>query len=363
MQKKFWKPTITSQFRVCCVPYHMDTYRGCTYGCLYCFARDLSTFARRNSQHKQFEYLVANNYNSFQRWVNRVIEKQIDYNKPEQVAFKERVPLKIGATSDPFPYIQRKEKVTYNFLKILQKIDYPVQISTKNPQVFLQYADEFIGANIALNVTLTTIDESFSKVIEPFAISPSRRLQAIKQLTQKGFNIFVRIQPFVYPQIMKQMQEFICKLKESGVFGFQTEGLKYRVTMPKHQRQIFQKIGDYLGFDIKQYFKQNGVHTGGDYEYNEQIKKEVYLELQKLSNKYGLKFYVADNYLVQGIGCGSECCGTEYLRDYKIFPLNKRTKFYKQEKQFTQHLQKCKINFLRSIRNKGKNIQQVMKEE
>lgn len=45
MQEKFWKPTITSQFRVCCVPYHMDTYRGCTYGCLYCFARDLSTFA------------------------------------------------------------------------------------------------------------------------------------------------------------------------------------------------------------------------------------------------------------------------------------------------------------------------------
>jgi len=57
INRKFWKPSVTSQFKVCPVPYHMDTYRGCTYGCLFCFARDFIQFARRNSEHKAQYYI------------------------------------------------------------------------------------------------------------------------------------------------------------------------------------------------------------------------------------------------------------------------------------------------------------------
>lgn len=31
--RKFWAPSVTSQFKVCPIPFHFDTYRGCTYGC------------------------------------------------------------------------------------------------------------------------------------------------------------------------------------------------------------------------------------------------------------------------------------------------------------------------------------------
>ena len=57
IKRKFWKPSVTSQFRVCPVPYHFDTYRGCTYGCLFCFARDFIQFTRRNSEHKLQSYI------------------------------------------------------------------------------------------------------------------------------------------------------------------------------------------------------------------------------------------------------------------------------------------------------------------
>ena len=77
--------------------------------------------------------MIGNSSERFGKWVNRTLAKDIDYNKPEEVAFKERIPLKIGATSDPFPYAEVEEKITYGFLKILKEIDYPVQISTKNP--------------------------------------------------------------------------------------------------------------------------------------------------------------------------------------------------------------------------------------
>ena len=75
------------------------------------------------------------------------------------VAFKERIPVKIGATADPFPMCEVQEHITYDCLRVFNRYDYPVQISTKNPAVFLQYADRFRNANIALNVSCSFCDD------------------------------------------------------------------------------------------------------------------------------------------------------------------------------------------------------------
>jgi DNA repair photolyase len=102
IEKKFWEPSVTSQFDVCCIPFHMDTYRGCTYGCKYCFARDFIQFSRRNKGQNQ-SYLVGNDVKRFEKWVERALASETNYKKGQIVAFKERMPLKIGATADPFP--------------------------------------------------------------------------------------------------------------------------------------------------------------------------------------------------------------------------------------------------------------------
>ena len=126
--KKFWPPSVTSQFRVCPVPFHFDTYRGCRYGCLYCFARDLTEFGRRNKDSvlgKQ-NYLESNDPIGLLRWCERVNASRYDYEKAEEVAFKERIPVKIGATADPFPPYEKWGRITYNCLRVFGKYDYPV---------------------------------------------------------------------------------------------------------------------------------------------------------------------------------------------------------------------------------------------
>lgn len=63
--RKFWKPSVTTQFMVCPIPYHMDTYRGCTYGCLFCFARDFIQFTRRKTDHPVQSYIEGNDPKAF----------------------------------------------------------------------------------------------------------------------------------------------------------------------------------------------------------------------------------------------------------------------------------------------------------
>jgi len=266
MEKKFWKPSITSQFIHCPIPYHMDTYRGCSFNCSYCFARDFVTFSRRNKigNEKSFSYLVGNRADLLEKWIERTNTKEYDYNKPEEVAFKERIPIKIGATADPFPYAEWKSKITYDILKVFHKFDYPVEIQTKNPAGICDIADDFKNPNWTIAVTLISTDEKFIKVCEPNAPSAKSRLDAIKKLTEKGYKIMIKIQPAIYPKIIEDLPELIKMAKEAGCWAVNIEGLKVRITMPEGEKKIMNKIGDFLGHNIIEYYKTFGNISGSD---------------------------------------------------------------------------------------------------
>lgn len=278
ISRNFWRPSVTSQFCVCPCPFHFDTYRGCSYGCLFCFARDFIEFSRRNqdADKRKQSYLEGNSPEGLQKWIDKVLSSDsYDYTKAEEVAFKERIPVKIGATADPFPIIEKTERITYDCLKVFQKYDYPVQISTKNPEIFLSYASDFVGANIALNVSCSFCDDDIARQIECSAISPTRRFAAIKKLSEMGFKITARLQPFILPYSEQVAERFVKTLADCGVWAFQTEGLKLRVCMSDKEKAVYSRIGKVLGFDILSNFKRFGMIEFGDYVYSATDKRRM----------------------------------------------------------------------------------------
>lgn len=364
MEKKFWKPTITSQFTHCTVPYHLDSFKGCNYSCLYCFAKDLTMFARRNSEHKEFSYLVGNRADLLRNWIERTLKKEYDYTKAEEVAFKERIPLKIGASADPFPMVERYERVTYDILKVLNDYDYPVEIQTKNPEILAEYAEDFIGANWTIAVTIISNDEEFTKIVEPNAISPERRFKAIEKLVAMGFNVMIKIQPAIYPKILEDLPELIKRASKAGVWAFNIEGLKCRISMPKSEQEVFQRIGDYLDINIREFYKEerkSECNKGADYEISNAKKDEIFKLASTLANKYNLKFFNADNYLNPKFGSSCECCGTEKLKNYKLLACDSRSLMYGNDKG-SNELEKCSVNFVRSSKYKGLTIKEACEQ-
>lgn len=365
IQRKFWKPSVTSQFRICPIPFHFDTYRGCAYGCIYCFARDFIEFSRRKKEGIQSKqsFIEGNSPTGLKKWIEKVVNSDYNYERAEEVAFKERIPVKIGATADPFPIIEKRERITYECLKIFDEYDYPVQISTKNPEVFLEYAEEFKNSNIALNVSCSFCDDDIASKIEVGAISPSRRFDAIQKLSNMGFKVTLRMQPFILPYSENVAERFVKKLKEIGVWAFQTEGLKLRVVMPEKERVIYSKIGDVLGFDIINDFKQKGTIEGGDRVYSDETKIRILGLYTNLSEKYGIKFYNADNLVDKKFGCGDECCGTEFLRNHKIWGGCFRSRVFENtEETSSEEFGKCIVNFTRATNSKKQQAYKTIKE-
>jgi len=360
--QKFWKPSLTSQFPVCPIPFHLDPYRGCLFNCRYCFARDLTTFSRRNSANKSFTYVEGNRPEKIKSWLKRVIRKnKYDYKKGEEVAIKERIPLKIGANADPFPHIEKRLKITYKILKAFHEYDYPVQIQTKNPEILLNYVKDFKNPNWAVSVTLISLDEEFSRVCEPNAPTPKERLSWIKKLTDKGIKVMVKIQPCIYPQILEDLPELVKQIKNAGVWAFNTEGLKLRKSMPQNEQKIMQIIGDFLEINIRDFYKKEKNLSSTDYELSKRKKLEYIKLAEKLAKKYNLKYFVADNEDFGCIGSGCECCGTEVLRDYKIFGNNKRSLRFGCKNNVSNEIGKCPVNFCRGMK-KSLTINEYMKK-
>ena len=364
VERSFWAPSVTSQFCVCPIPFHFDTYRGCQYGCLFCFARDFIRFARRNKEgdERRQGYITGNSPEGLAKWCNQVLHKRYDYSDAAMVAFKERMPLKTGATADPFPMCELNERITHDCLRVLARYDYPTQISTKNPQVFLHYANEFRRANIALNVSCSFCDDDVAKRIETGAIPPSKRFAAIKELSKMGYKVTVRIQPFILPYSEKVADRFIKTLADIGAYGFETEGLKLRVTSSAREKAIYSRIGDALGFDIYDYYTKHGVVEGSDKCYSIEDRRRMLQTYTELAEKYGVRFFNADNLVDPRYGCHAECCGTDFLRNHKVWGGARRSLAHPEGLVLTEHFGKCLVNFTRNSSNSHRTIAEVCKE-
>ena len=99
--------------------------------------------------------------------------------------------------------------------------------------------------------------------------------------------------------------------------------------MSDKEKAVYSRIGNVLGFDIIDYFKRFGMIEFGDYVYNPTDKRRMLKMYSDLAKKYGIKFFNADNFLDDGkYGCGCECCGTEFLRNHKIWGGCRRATVY-----------------------------------
>lgn len=102
------------------------------------------------------------------------------------------MPLKIGNLSEPFPYIEEQEKITYNTLKVLYQFEYPLQISTKNPLILSKYYSDFENPNWVIAVSLCSIKEKDLDKIEPSAPDLQSRLEGIRALTSQNASVFFK---------------------------------------------------------------------------------------------------------------------------------------------------------------------------
>lgn len=166
----------------------VNPYRGCEHGCVYCFARPTHSYMGM-SPGLDFEAKLFAKPDA-----PRLLERELNKRgyEPRTIA--------IGTNTDPYQPIEKKWRVMREVLEVLEAFNHPVAIVTKSSLVtrdidILGRMAEKGLAKVALSVT--TLDRKLARSMEPRAATPSRRLEAMRELSSNGIPVSVMIGPVI----------------------------------------------------------------------------------------------------------------------------------------------------------------------
>lgn len=166
----------------------INPFQGCEHGCIYCFARPTHAYLDL-SPGLDFETRL--------------------FAKPEAAELLRRElahpgyqcsAINIGANTDPYQPIERKWKITRQLLEVLLDTRHPVTIITKSSLVTrdIDLLRELAKLGLVkVMISVTSLDNHLSSIMEPRASAPARRLNAIEKLRDAGVPVGVLVAPLI----------------------------------------------------------------------------------------------------------------------------------------------------------------------
>ncbi|TRC92055.1 PA0069 family radical SAM protein [Mesorhizobium sp. WSM4303] len=185
----------------------INPYRGCEHGCVYCFARPTHSFMGL-SPGLDFESKLFAKPDAA-----RLLDKELskDGYQPRTIA--------IGTNTDPYQPIEKQYRIMREILEVLEARGHPVGIVTKSHLVtrdidILSRMAERGLAKVALSVT--TMDRMLARTMEPRASTPTKRLEAIRMLSDAGIPASVMVAPIIPGLTDQEMERILDSARAAG---------------------------------------------------------------------------------------------------------------------------------------------------
>jgi len=178
-------------------PLAMNIYKGCSHGCVYCYA-PAATYNQRDKFHTNVQ--PRNNF--FQ-----------ELRKDVQKFRGDKRPILMCFTTDPYQPIEETAKLTRISIKRLIENGNSVKVLTKGGMRAVRDFDIMKAGDVSFGCTLTFIDPVKSLEWEPGATLPEDRINVLREAKNAGINTWASLEPVIDPEqvyeIINATHEFI----------------------------------------------------------------------------------------------------------------------------------------------------------
>lgn len=281
------------------LPFHWDlnVYRGCEHGCNYCYAMYSHSYLEEKKKFACAEPGFGRESCSsvedkecafFQKIyvktnVAEALEKQLAAR-----SWKKEV-INIGGVCDSYQPVEAKYRLMREVLALMIKYQNPVTISTKSDLILRDYdllseLAELTSVNIA--VTVTTVDEKLSALLEPLASSPEKRFSVLRAFKNTSAITGIHMMPILpfltdNPQNLEQITSLAteCGVDYAlpGVLNLRGETREHffdflELNFPEladPYRKLYAKGGADIAYKAKLYGMLSSLmeryHLSGDY--------------------------------------------------------------------------------------------------
>jgi DNA repair photolyase len=187
--------------------YSINPYRGCSHGCIYCYARPSHAYMGL-SPGRDFETRLF-----YKADVANVLERELA--APSYVC----KPIMLGSNTDPYQPDEKHMRVTRAILEVLARCRHPVSIVTKGALVVrdLDILTDLARDNLVnVTVSITSLDADMKRMLEPRAASPQARLKAVDQLASSGVPVGILVAPVIPALTDHEMERILEAATERG---------------------------------------------------------------------------------------------------------------------------------------------------
>ena len=233
----------------------INPYRGCEHGCIYCYARPTHAF-QGLSPGLDFETKLFVKPDAPELLARELAAP--DY-QPKMIA--------MGTNTDPYQPIERKWRVTRRILEVLRDANHPVGIVTKSSLVMrdIDILSEMAAKKLAkVALSVTTLDPRLARAMEPRASTPSKRLEALRALTNAGIPTAVMVAPIIPAINDSEIERILDAAADAGV----TEAGYVMLRLPLEIKDLFR---EWLNEHFPNKFNHvislvRDLHGGKDYD-------------------------------------------------------------------------------------------------
>lgn len=172
----------------------LNPYRGCEFGCRYCYARYTHEFMELRESEDFEDKIYAKS------GIAAILRSELKRIDPAEG-------IAIGTATDPYQPAERRFGRTRTALEVFaEHRGLSLSITTKSDLVKrdIPLLREIAKRNsIGVNMTITTLDTELARMLEPRAPRPELRLKAVRALADAGIPVGVFPNP-IMPLITDQ---------------------------------------------------------------------------------------------------------------------------------------------------------------
>ncbi len=247
--------------------YAVNCYTGCGHGCVYCYARFVARFSHPGEPWGSFVDVKVNAPDILAR----------------EAARKKTGMVFLSSVCDGWQPLEEKYLLTRQCLEILLRHDFPVSVLTKG---------KLAGRDLDLlaeckkgefGVTVTTLDESLRRIIEPGSSPSGERLGVLQEAGRRGIRTYAFLGPLLPG--LTDSEENLTRLLEAvgdcGIDYFLVDRLNPRWGVWASLREVLQKHFPHLTGAYRRILYDGRTRN----EYSERLAALA----GKLAVKYGLE--------------------------------------------------------------------------
>ena len=205
----------------------INAYRGCSHGCVYCFARPTHEYLGLDAGRDFDTRIVVK--------VNAVEKLRAELKDPawggEHIA--------MGTNTDPYQRAEGKYRLTRGIVETLGEARNPFSILTKSALV-TRDVNVLVAAaartDVRVSFSVGTVDEEVWRATEPGTPHPRRRLDAMRRLADAGVRVGALMAP-VLPGLSDRRDQI-----DATVAAILDAGGSVRTAMPLYLRGATREV-------------------------------------------------------------------------------------------------------------------------